>query len=138
MSGRARWAEGRRQLLLSLMMIVPISAAVPPHAHAPPSNVNGWDNAYSQILTESLRRAERGKWVYTSDGHAISRITDVHTAPYGMHVVAVVRVRRLLGGGIALPVYRLSRRKGRIVSAEDLSAIRAMAHVDVAVRDGRA
>ncbi len=137
MSGRAR-RSGSLRMLLALMMVAPVTAVPPARAQAPPSSVDGWDNAYYQILAESLRRAGRGKWVYTSDGHAIGRIADVHTAPDGVHEVAVVSVRPLMGGGqIVLPVYRLSRRKGRIVSAEDRAAIRSMARVDMAARDER-
>ncbi|ACA15723.1 hypothetical protein M446_1198 [Methylobacterium sp. 4-46] len=138
MSVRGRLAGPWRRLLQSLLLTGPLASASAAHAQAPPSSVDGWDNAYYQILAESLRRAGRGKWVYTSDGHPIGHIADVHTAPDGVHEVAVVRVRRLLRGGeIALPVYRSSRQNGRIVSAEDRPTIRAMARVDVAAGDGR-
>nr|WP_245438455.1 hypothetical protein [Methylorubrum zatmanii] len=49
------------------------------------------------------------------------------TTPDGQHEVAVVRVRRLMGGGaVALPFYRLTRRKDRIVTKDDRAALLAM------------
>ncbi|KAA0121883.1 PRC-barrel domain containing protein [Methylobacterium sp. P1-11] len=116
-----------RGMLAVLVLVFPTAAGA--QTSAPPSN--GWDNAYYQILAESLRRTGAGKWVYTADGHAIGRIADVRTTPDGQHEVAVVRVRRLMGGGaVALPFYRLSRRKDRIVSKDDRAALIAMERLD--------
>jgi len=107
-------------------------------AQSPAQPSDGWDNAYYQILAESLRRAGNGKWVYASDGYAIGRIADVRTSPDGMHEIVVVQVRRLLGGGqVALPVYRLARIKGRIVSKNDRDFIRSMARLNTASGDRR-
>lgn len=124
-----RIGSGLLAVLLALAGTVPAGAQAP----VPSSPSNGWDNAYYQILAESLWRSGRGKRVYTADGHAIGRIADVRTSPDGMHELAIVDVRYLMGGGvIALPFYRLTRRKDRIVSLEDQAAVRAMARLDVA------
>lgn len=113
-----------------LVLLAALAVATPAGAQAPPSPSNGWDNAYYQILAESLRRAGKGKWVYTADGYPVGRIVDVRTAPDGLHEVAVIRVRRLMGGGeIALPIRRLVRKKSRILAADDRTAIRAMERV---------
>lgn len=125
----ARIGGGLIAALLALSVVVPAGAQAP----VPPSSSDGWDNAYYQILAESLRRAGRGKRVYTAYGHAIGRIADVRTSPDGMHELAIVDVRYLIGGGvIALPFHRLSRQKDRIVSLNDQASVRAMALLDVA------
>lgn len=115
-----------------LLFLAAFALATPAFAQAPPSASNGWDNAYYQIRAESLHRAGQGKWVYTADGYTIGRIADVRTAPDGQHEVAVIRVRRLMGGGeVALPIHRLTRQKGRIVAKDDRVVIRAMERLDV-------
>ena len=122
--------------IVSAVLLSVLSTAVAAQASNSPSN--GWDNAYYQILAESLRRAGKGKWVYTADGHAIGRIADIRTSRDGLHEVAVVRVRPLMGGGqVALPIYRLARRKGRIVASDGRAAIRAMARSDMASKGRR-
>lgn len=114
---------------ISVVLVMASATAV--LAQPSPSPLNGWDNAYYQILAESLRRAGKGNWVSTSDGYAIGRIVDVRTAPDGMHEIVVVNVRRLMGGGeIALPIDRLVRNKGRILAKDDRAAIRSMARID--------
>lgn len=126
MSGRTRPWAGVPWLLVSL-----VSTSAPAQAPVPASPSDGWDNAYYQILAESLRRSGRGKWVYTADGHAIGRIADVRASPDGMHELAVVDVRYLMGGGvITIPFYRLTRQKDRIVSTDDRAAILAMPRLD--------
>lgn len=121
---------GAHALASLLFAAMTVSSALA-QAPAPASPSNGWDNAYYQIMAESLRRAGRGKWVYTSDGHAIGRIADVRTSPDGMHELAIVRVRPLMGGGeVALPIYRLTRRKGRIVATDDRATVRAMERLE--------
>lgn len=123
---------GARALTMLLFEALTVSSALA-QAPAQASPSNGWDNAYYQIQAESLRRAGYGKWVYTSDGHAIGRIVDVRTSPDGMHEVAVVGVRPLMGGGqVALPIYRLSRRKGRIVATDDRATVPAMERLRMA------
>lgn len=124
-------AKHARSVARWVVFLTAIAVAAPVIAQAPPSPANGWDNAYYQILADSLRRAGRGKWVYSSDGHAVGRIADVRTSADGMHEIAVVNVRRLMGGGeIALPIYRLSRKGGRILAKDDRAAIRAMDRID--------
>lgn len=123
-------ARRARSFAPRLLFLMALAVATPAIAQAPPSASNGWDNAYYQILAESLRRAGQGKWVYSSDGHAIGRIADIRTAADGMHEVAVVGVRRRMGGGeIALSINRLGRRKGRIFATDDRAAIRAMERI---------
>ncbi|KAB1072488.1 PRC-barrel domain-containing protein [Methylobacterium planeticum] len=115
-----------------------LAAATAAQAQALASPSDGWDNAYYQILAESLRRSGRGQWVYTSDGHAIGRIADVRTSPDGMHELAVVDVRSLMGGGvIAVPFHRLARRRDRIVSTDDRAAVLTMQRLDVPARSAR-
>ena len=132
---RARRARGLRCLALIVLNLAYGASAF---AQPQPTSLNGWDNAYYQILAESLRRAGKGKWVYTPDGHAIGRITDVRTSRDGTHEVAIVRVRPLMGGGrVALPIHRLARRKGRIVASDGRAAVRAMTRLDMASGDRR-
>lgn len=129
-----QWRGGAKSTnLLTAMFLLASAATTAALAQAPASPSDGWDNAYYQILAESLRRSGQGKWVYTSDGHAIGRIVDVRTTPDGQHEAAVIRVRRLFGGGeVAIPFYRLSRQKKCIVSKDDRTAVLAMERSDAA------
>ncbi|MGE7414999.1 PRC-barrel domain-containing protein [Methylobacterium tarhaniae] len=117
------------------LAIVFLALAVgrPARAQAPvPANpYDGWDNAYYQIMADELRQVSRNRTVYTSDGHAIGRIVDVRVTPDGMHEAAIVRARRVMGGGqVALPFHRLAKLNGRLVAKDDRGAVLAMDRLD--------
>ncbi|GJE42797.1 hypothetical protein [Methylobacterium soli] len=119
-----------RRLTVAFALGLGVAHSASAQGPVPPSRSDGWDNAYYQILAESLRRMGQGQWVYSSDGHAVGRIADVRTSADGMRQLAVVRLRRLLGGGqVAIPVDRLARRNGRIVAQDDRTGILAAARL---------
>ncbi|GJD65699.1 PRC-barrel domain-containing protein [Methylobacterium frigidaeris] len=131
MTGQPRDVAGTATTLV--IVLLHLAGAVPARAQAPipfdPSD--GWDNAYYQIMAKELRQLGLNKTVYSSDGHAVGRIIDVRTTPDGMHEAAIIRVRRLMGGGqIALPFYRLSKRDGRLVAMDDRATVSAMERLD--------
>jgi hypothetical protein len=118
-------ALAKRTLLCLAVALTIGSARAQSPATANP--YDGWDNAYYQIMAGELRQVGLNRTVYTSDGYAIGRIVDVRTTPDGMHEAAIVRVRRLMGGGqVALPFHRLAKRNGRLVAKDDRAGVLAM------------